>query len=76
VKLTDKQIAILLGTVIGATIGAGAAWTYTRQREAQQAEAALGAALPMKMNANAGEFIRIGIALFALLRQFDDLFKP
>jgi hypothetical protein len=76
VKLTDKQIAILLGTLIGATVGAGAAWTYTRQREAKLQEAALGEALPIKMNASAGELIKIGVALMALLRQFDDLFKP
>ena len=32
--------------------------------------------LPPKMNAGPGDFIKIGIALLALLRQFDDLFKP
>jgi hypothetical protein len=76
VNLSPKTTAILLGTAIGATIGAGAAWTYMRQREASYADAIATAGLPPKMNANAGEFIRIGIALFALLRQFDDLFKP
>lgn len=75
-NLTPKSTAIILGAVIGATVGAGAAWTYSRQREASYANAIATKGLPMKMNANAGEFIKIGIALMALLRQFDDLFKP
>ena len=75
-NLTPKTTAILLGTAIGATVGAGAAWTYARQREAATANALATQGLPLKMNANAGEFIKIGVALLALLRQFDDLFKP
>ena len=75
-NLSPKATAILLGTVIGATVGAGAAWTYARQREARYANAVATAGLPLKMNASAGEFIKIGVALMALLRQFDELFKP
>lgn len=74
-NLSPKTTAILLGTALGATIGAGAAWTYMRQREAQIADATVRIGMPPKMNANAGDFIKIGVALLALLRQFDDLFK-
>jgi hypothetical protein len=74
--VNPKTTAILLGAVIGATVGAGAAWTYTRQREAQYANAIATKGLPVQMNASAGDLIKIGVALMALLRQFDDLFKP
>jgi hypothetical protein len=57
-------------------VGAGAAWTYTRQREAKYANAVATEGLHLQMHASAGEFIKIGVALMALLRQFDDLFKP
>ncbi len=75
-NLSPKTTAILLGTLVGATVGAGAAWTYMRQREAQYENAIATKGLPPKMNASAGDFIKIGVAMLALLRQFDDLFKP
>lgn len=74
--MNPKTTAILLGGVIGAALGAGAAWTYMRQQEAKTSVAALGVRQPVQMEAGAGDFIKIGVALLALLRQFDDLFKP
>ncbi len=74
-KLSPKVTAILLGTLIGATVGAGVAWTYSRQREAQYANAIATEGLPLQMKASAGDFIKIGVAMLALLRQFDDLFR-
>lgn len=74
-NLSPKTTAIVLGAIIGATVGAGAGWTYMRQREAQYLDATARVGLPPKMNASAGDFIKIAVAMLALLRQFDDLFK-
>lgn len=74
--MNPKTTAILLGAAIGAALGAGAAWTYIRQQEAKLPPVAVGLRQPIKMEAGAGDFIKIGVALLALLRQFDDLFKP
>jgi hypothetical protein len=76
VKVNPKTTAILLGGVIGAALGAAAAWTYMRQQETRLPAAALGTRQPLQMEAGAGDFIKIGVALLALIRQFDDLFKP
>lgn len=75
-KLSPTATAVLLGTVIGGVLGAGAAWTYMRQNEASKAHLVATKGEPPLMNAGAGDFIKIGVALLALLRQFDDLFKP
>jgi hypothetical protein len=76
VNVSPKTTAILLGTAIGATLGATAGWAYMRQLEARNASNAVAIGLPAKMNAGAGDFIKLGIALLALVRQVDDLFRP
>jgi hypothetical protein len=68
-----KTTAIILGGVIGAALGSAIAWTYLRQQEAK-AEMA-GIVIPNTMTASPGEFLKLGVALLALLRMFDDLFK-
>jgi hypothetical protein len=76
VNLSPKTTAILLGTAIGATLGATAGWAYIRELESRNAANALAIGLPPKMNAGAGDFVKLGIALLALVRQVDDLFRP
>lgn len=75
-NLNPKTTAVLLGAAMGAALGAAAAWTYVRQQEAKRAADAVSAGLPAQMDAGPGDFIKIGIALLALVRQFDDLFRP
>jgi hypothetical protein len=72
--VNPKQTAIAIGGVLGAVLGVAAAWTYMRQQEAK-AEMA-GIRMPNTIEAGPGDFIKIAISLFALLRLFDDLFKP
>jgi hypothetical protein len=74
--VNPKTTAILLGGAIGAALGAAAAWTYMRQQESKLPVTALGVRQPIQMEAGAGDFLKIGVALLALVRQFDDLFKP
>jgi hypothetical protein len=72
--VNPKTTAVALGAALGAIIGAGAAWTYMRQQEAK-AEL-VNFKSPPTMQANAGDFIKIGVAVLGLLRMFDDMFKP
>ena len=75
-NLSPRATAILFGTAIGAPLGATAGWAYMRQLEARNAANAVAIGLPPKMNAGAGDFVKLGIALLALVRQVDDLFRP
>jgi hypothetical protein len=72
--VNPKTTAIVLGGLIGAALGAGAAWTYMRQ-QAAKAEL-INVKQPDVIQPNAGDFLKIGVALLGLLRMFDDLFKP
>ena len=75
-NLTPKTTAIILGTGIGAALGATAAWAYMRQMEAKNAANVVSIGLPQQMTAGPGDFLKLGIALLALIRQVDDLFRP
>ncbi len=74
--MNSRNAAILLGALIGAVIGALAGWSYIRQQEAQLPAGTLGVRAPAKMQAGASDYVKIGVALLGLVRQFDDLFKP
>jgi len=74
--VNSRTTAIVVGGVLGAVVGAAAAWTYIRQQETELPASALGVRKPVEMQAGAGDLIKMGVALLALLRQFDDLFKP
>jgi hypothetical protein len=72
--VNPKTTAVILGGVIGAVVGAGAAWTYVRQQESKAELANFKA--PPTIEAGAGDFIKIGLAVLGLLKMFDELFKP
>lgn len=74
--MSSRTTVILLGGAIGAALGATAAWTYLREQEAKHPSGALGVRQSMEMSAGAADFIKIGVALLGIIRQFDDLFKP
>ncbi len=76
VIVSSRNTAILLGGLIGAILGALAGWTYIRQQEAKVPAGALGVRAPATMQAGAADFVKIGVALLGLVRQFDELFKP
>lgn len=72
--MNRQTTAIILGGVIGAAIGAAAGWSYIRQQEAQAQ--LINVRQPETLQAGAGDFFKIGVALLGLLKMFDDLFKP
>ena len=74
--MNSRNTAILLGGLIGAILGALAGWTYIRQQETKQTDDTLGIRAPARIQAGASDYVKIGVALLGLVRQFDDLFKP
>jgi hypothetical protein len=73
--MNGKMSMILIGGAVGAALGATVTWAYVKAQE-EKSLAGTGIAQPMKMEAGAGDFVKIGLAVFALMRQVTDLFKP
>jgi hypothetical protein len=71
--MSQKSKAMALGGLVGAVIGATAAWAYVRSQEGQTA--ADGKTM-LRLQAGAPEYVKIGVALLALVRQVVDLLKP
>jgi hypothetical protein len=66
---------IVIGALAGAVLGATAAWAYTKAQEGKL-PAAGQAGRTLRLQAGAPEYVKIGVALIALVRQVVDLFKP
>jgi hypothetical protein len=66
---------IIIGALAGAVLGATAAWAYTKAQEGKlPASGQTGRQL--RLQAGVPEYVKLGMALFALVRQVVDLFKP
>jgi hypothetical protein len=68
--VSTRNSAIIIGGLIGAVVGATAAWAYTTAKEG----AAPGAQLRLK--AGAPDYVKVGITLLGMVRQVTELFKP
>lgn len=66
---------MIIGGLVGAVLGATAAWAYT---QAQQPKLSSGAATSqtLRLQAGAPDYVKIAVALVAVVRQVVDLFKP
>jgi hypothetical protein len=73
--VSPRNTAIIIGGLVGAALGATAAWAYTKAQEDKLATH-LAAGGQLRLQAGAPEYVKIGITLLALLRQVTDLFKP
>lgn len=69
-----RNNAIVIGALVGLTLGVTAGWVYSREKQAR--EISRGNAHPLRLQASPADFAKLGIALLALVRQVDDLFKP
>ncbi len=74
--MNSRNTAILLGGLIGAILGALAGWTYIRQQESNLPATTLGFRAPATIQAGASDYVKIGVALLGLVRQFDEIFRP
>ena len=69
-----RNNAIVIGAVLGLVLGATAGWAYAKEKEGKYVSR--NNAHPLRLQAGPTDFAKIGIALLALVRQVDDLFKP
>ncbi len=73
--MKSRDLAILIGGIVGAIVGAVAAWALVNTRE-RQSHARLGATSGLEFRGNAGDLVKIGVAILAVVRQVSDVFRP
>lgn len=73
--MSARNRFIIIGALVGAVLGATAAWAYGKAQEGKL-PAASQTGPQLRLRAGAPEYVKIGMALFALVRQVVDLFKP
>jgi hypothetical protein len=73
--VTSRNNAVLIGGLIGAVLGATAAWAYTRSQESKL-PADNQSGRPMRLQARLQDYVKIGMSLLTLVRQVADLLKP
>ena len=74
-KSSSRITAIIIGALAGATLGGAAAWAYAKAQEEKNPDR-LATGLQYRYEAGAPEFVKIGLAVLALVRQVTELFKP
>lgn len=73
--MTSRNTAIIIGGAVGAVLGATAAWAYTQAKQGKLTSG-VEAGQQLRLQAGAPDFVKIAVALVALVRQVTDLFKP
>lgn len=72
--MSSSNKMILIGGLVGAVVGATAAWAYAKAQESKLSAA--GAQAGLRLRASAPDYVKVGMALLTLVRQVVDLFKP
>ncbi len=73
--MSSRNVTILIGGVVGAALGATAAWAYTQAQEGQKLQTGIAAGKSAHLQAGASEYVKIGMAVLTVIRQVADLFK-
>jgi hypothetical protein len=73
VSFRDK--AIIIGGLVGAVLGATAAWAYTKAQESKLPESEQTPG-QLQFQAGAGDYVKIAVTLVALVREVVGLLKP
>jgi hypothetical protein len=73
--VSSRNSAIIIGGVVGAALGATAAWAYTKTQEGQQLQTGGASGRPVRLQVSASEYVKIGMAVLTVMRQVADLFK-
>lgn len=74
--MSSRNVAIIIGGVVGAALGATAAWAYTKAKENPQLQTGSASGQSQRLQAGASEYVKIGMAVLTVMRQIADLFKP
>ncbi len=70
----QRRRALLLGALIGACVGLIAAWVATDARREEQQLLAQGVKAAIRPSAR--DWVKLGVAAAALLRQLADILSP
>ena len=72
--MSSRSKMIVIGGLIGAALGATAAWAYSQNRDYQRLEGNQMAG-HLRLQAGMPDYVKIGMSLMSLVRQVVDLFK-
>lgn len=70
----QRRRTLLIGAIIGACVGLVAAWVVTDAHREEQHLLAQG--VPASIQPNARDWVKLGVAAVALLRQLADILSP
>ncbi|MCX6033173.1 MAG: hypothetical protein NT169_28300 [Chloroflexi bacterium] len=73
--MSARNRFIIIGALAGAVLGATTAWAYTKAQEGKLPASGQTGRL-LRLQAGAPEYVKLGMALLAFVRQTVDLFKP
>ncbi len=74
-NVTSRNKAILIGGVVGAVLGATAAWAYAQAQESK-VTSGVSSGQQLRLRAGPSDYVKVGMSLLSLLRQITDLLKP
>ena len=72
--MSSRNRMIVIGSLVGAVLGAIAAWSYAQNRDYEQLEGRQMAG-QMRLQASMPDYVKVGMSLMSLVRQIVDLFK-
>jgi predicted ribosomally synthesized peptide with SipW-like signal peptide len=71
--VSPRNRFILLAGVVGAALGAAGAWAYLQSQENKLGLSARADGAPAEVQVGFGDFFRIGVALFGIVRQIQTM---
>jgi hypothetical protein len=74
--VTDRDKFMLIGGVSGAALGAALAWAYYRQQTTGLWTSKREDGQTLTVQAGALDFVRIGIAVFGVVKMLQGMAKP
>jgi len=75
VNVSSRNKLVIIGGLIGAVIGAAAAWAYSQNQDFKRLDSQDKAGA-LHLKAGAPEYVKIGMSVLTLVRQIVDLLKP
>ena len=74
--MNQQNKFILIGGVAGAALGAAIAWAYYKQQTTGLWTTKREDGRTLTVQAGAGDFFRVGVALYGIVRQIQAMAKP
>lgn len=74
-NVSSRNTAIIIGSAVGAVLGATAGWAYTQAQQGKLTSGAV-AGKQLRLQAGAPDYVKVVTTLVALVRQVSAMFKP